>query len=70
MRQRMRRKALRKAGFSATVPPRALPSLAAIDSSFAQEGSRPHFTSTASGLASGCCQRWRTMRIGCVGAML
>ena len=66
----MRRKALRNAGFSATVSPRALASFAAIDASFAQEGSRPHLTRAASSRASGARQGWRTMRMSCVGAML
>ncbi len=66
----MRRKALRKAGFSATVSPRALPSFAAIEASFAQEGTRPHLMLAASRFASGCCQGWRMTRMVCVGAML
>lgn len=69
-RQRMRRKALRKAGFSATVSPRALASLAAIEVSLAQEGSRPHLTCAASSRASGSRQGWRMIRMSCVGAML
>src|SRR5712691_9974179 len=65
MRQRLYLRLPRKAGFSASVSPRALMRRLPIVGSFAHMGMRPHTKKPASFLSS-----FGMARTGCVGAML
>ena len=68
MRHRRDLYATLNAGFSASVSARALIMRLPIETSFAQPGSNPHLSATAS--RSSEPARMRTASTGCVGAML